>query len=84
AMTAALSGVDAVVFTGGVGENSAVVRAEAAAGLGYLGLAVDPARNAAADGDTDNSAAGAAVSTLDIAAREDQEIAREVRHVLAG
>ena len=83
-MTAALSGVDVVVFTGGVGENSPVVRAEAAAGLGYLGLAVDPHRNAAAAGDADISATGAAVSTLVIAAREDLEIAHEVRHVLAG
>jgi acetate kinase len=84
AMTAALSGVDAVVFTAGVGENSAAVRAGAVAGLGYLGLAVDPDRNAAARADADISAGGAAAATLVVSAREDLEIAREVRRVLAG
>jgi acetate kinase len=82
AMTAALSGVDAVVFTGGIGERSARIRAEAAAGLGYLGLAVDPDRNAAPDGDADISTPDAPVRTLVIEAREDLEIARETRTVL--
>jgi acetate kinase len=82
AMTAALSGVDAVVFTAGVGENAPAVRAGAAAGLGYLGLAIDPEKNAAAGADADISAGGAAAATLVISAREDLEIAREVRRVL--
>ncbi|WP_261553816.1 acetate/propionate family kinase [Frankia tisae] len=87
AMTAALGGLDALVFTGGVGEGSAAVRAGAAAGLGYLGVAVDPARNSApADGTVDREigAPGAAVRTLVLTAREDLEIARGVRSVLAG
>jgi acetate kinase len=84
AMTAALSGVDAVVFTGGVGENAPVIRARAVAGLAYLGLAFDPDRNAAARADADISAGGAAAATLVVSAREDLEIAREVRRVLAG
>jgi acetate kinase len=82
-MTAALSGLDALVFTGGIGENAPVVRAGAAAGLEFLGVAVNPGRNAAARGDADISANGAAVATLVVAAREDLEIAGDVRRVLA-
>lgn len=46
ALAAALGGLDGLVFTGGIGEHSARVRAEALAGLGWQGLAVDPAANA--------------------------------------
>ncbi len=83
AMAAALSGLDALVFTGGVGENAPVVRAGAAAGLEFLGIAVNHGRNAAARGDADVSADGAPVATLVVSAREDLEIAREVRRVLS-
>jgi acetate kinase len=82
AMTAAMDGLDALVFTGGIGEHQAPVRAEATAGLGFLGVAIDAERNAAAAGDTDISAPGAAVRTLVIVAREDIEIARQVRAAL--
>ncbi len=83
AMTAAMGGLDALVFTGGVGENAAGVRELAAAGLGFLGIAIDPGRNAAVRGDTDITADSARVRTLVIAAREDIEIARQVRSVLS-
>jgi acetate kinase len=84
AMTAAAGGLDALVFTGGIGQHQARLRAAAVDDLGFLGVAVDPAANAAApaDGDTDVSAQGAAVHTLVVAAREDIQIAREVRSVL--
>jgi acetate kinase len=82
-MAAAMEGLDALVFTGGIGEHQPRVRAEAAAGLGFLGVAVDPARNdAAAGGDIEISATPAKVRTLVIAAREDVEIARQVRATL--
>ena len=55
AMAAALGGLDALVFTGGVGEHAPEIRAKAAAGLAFLRVAVDPARNQAADGDADIS-----------------------------
>jgi acetate kinase len=84
AMVAAMDGLDALVFTGGVGENAPEVRARAVAGLGFLGLALDDARNRAARGDQDVSADGAGVHVLVIAAREDLEIARQVRAVLGG
>ena len=84
AMAAALGGLDVLVFTGGVGEHEATVRAEAAAGLGFLGVAVDEDANAAALPDADVTASGAAVRTLVVAAREDLEIAADVRRVLGG
>jgi acetate kinase len=47
ALAAALGGIDALVFTAGIGENAAAIRARICDGLGFLGIAVDPARNAA-------------------------------------
>ncbi len=83
AMAAALGGLDALVFTGGVGERSAEVRADAASGLGFLGVSVDEARNRAARADAEIGAAGAGARTLVIGAREDIEIARQVRELLS-
>jgi acetate kinase len=79
AMTAALGGIDVLAFTGGVGENSAPVRAATAAGLGYLGVAIDAPANAACSGDGGISAAGSSVATVVVSAREDLEIAEQVR-----
>ncbi|ASR34038.1 acetate kinase [Prauserella marina] len=84
AMTAALDGIDALVFTGGVGEHSPRVRAAALAGLGYLGAVIDEGRNEQATADADITAAGATVSTLVITAREDLEIAQHTRKALTG
>ena len=81
-MAASLGGLDAVVFTGGVGEGSARVRAEAARRLAFLGLAVDPVRNAAPDGSADVSAADAPVRTLVVRSREEVVIARAARRVI--
>jgi acetate kinase len=44
---AAYPGTDAIVFTGGIGENSAVIRERVLSGLQHLGVSIDPARNAA-------------------------------------
>jgi acetate kinase len=84
AMAAAAGGLDTLVFTGGVGEHAAPVRAATVAGLGFLGLELDGAANDGCEGDADVSAAGAPARTLVIAAREDLEIARQVRAVLGG
>jgi acetate kinase len=83
AMTAALGGLDALVFTGAIGERSAEVRARTADGLAFLGVHLDRAANADADGDREIGAAGAPVRVLAIAAREDIVIARQVRAALA-
>jgi acetate kinase len=82
AMAAALEGVDVLVFTGGVGERSAPIRARVAAGLGFLGIVVDPAANAGPTLDAEVGDPGAAVRTFVVEAREDLEIAREVRRLL--
>ena len=83
AMTAALGGLDVLVFTGGVGEHQPRVRAATAAGLAYLGVAVDDDANAAAPKDAVISAADARVSSVVVTAREDLEIARQTRAALA-
>jgi len=82
AMTAAMGGVDGVVFTGGAGEKSARLRGDACRGLGFLGLAVDDDLNEAGPGDRLVSPAGASAAVVVVAAREDLEIARQVRAVL--
>jgi acetate kinase len=79
---AAMNGMDALVFTGGIGEHSAEVRAAASAGLGFLNVALDGAKNAAASADADVSAGDARVRTLVVTAREDLAIARDVTKVL--
>jgi len=84
AMSAATDGIDALVFTGGVGENAPAVRAGAAAGLRFLGVELDQARNEAVEGDTEIGRSDARVQTLVVTAREDLEIARQVRGLLAG
>jgi acetate kinase len=85
AMAAAMGGLDALVFTGGVGEHAPVVRAHAAADLGFLGVRLSGTANAAATdaADRDIGEPGAPVRTLVVTAREDLQIAREVRGVLA-
>jgi acetate kinase len=83
-MAAALDGLDALVFTGGVGENAAAVRQGAVAGLEFLGVRLDEAANGAARPDADVSLRGAHTHTLVLKAREDLEIARQVRELLAG
>ncbi|MCI0583555.1 MAG: acetate/propionate family kinase [Chloroflexi bacterium] len=83
AMVAALGGIDVLVFTGGVGEHAASIRERVAADLGHLGVAVDATANAAYGGDAEIGVAGAPVRILVVSAREDLEIAREVRAVLA-
>ena len=83
AMAASLGGVDVVAFTGGVGERSPEIRARAVAGLAFLGLAVDHARNAAPELDADISAHGSAARVVVVRAREDLEMARQTRELLA-
>jgi acetate kinase len=82
-MASALRGLDALVFTGGVGEHSSQVRAQACAGLEFLGVRLAENLNSSASPDAVISPDGSQVATLVVAAREDLEIARQVRGVLA-
>ncbi|HKE80852.1 MAG TPA: acetate/propionate family kinase [Solirubrobacteraceae bacterium] len=83
AMAAALGGLDALVFTGGVGEHAAEIRARVAEGLGFLGVRLDGERNARAHADAEIGADGAPVRALVITAREDLEVARLTREALS-
>jgi len=83
AMAAATAGTDALVFTGGVGEGSGAIRAEACADLGWLGVTLDREANDAVEGtDAEISAPGSSVRTLVIHSREDLQIAHECRQLL--
>ncbi|HZQ88670.1 MAG TPA: acetate/propionate family kinase [Gaiellaceae bacterium] len=79
-MAAALGGMDVLVFTGGVGERAAAIRARAAEGLAFLGVEIDAARNDVAEPDADIGSGR--VRAFAIAAREDLEIVRGVRSAL--
>ncbi len=78
-----VGGLDAVAFTGGVGEQQPDLRARVAEGLSFLGVVIDDAANAAALGDTDITALGAACRAVVVTAREDLQIARLVRATIA-
>lgn len=82
ALTVTLGGVDALVFTGGVGENSADVRAAACEGLECLGLELDADANARRRPDADVTRNGARARILVIAAREDLAMLAEVMKVI--
>jgi acetate kinase len=77
AMIAVLGGIDALVFTAGIGENSPEVRAAACANFGFLGLRLDPAKNAQPTADQDISLSDSAVRVLVVRAQEDWAIARD-------
>ena len=76
AMSAVLGGLDALVFAGGIGENSPEVRRRACEGLGFLGIALDDGRNAA--GDPVISTAASPTRVRVIRTDEESMIAREV------
>jgi acetate kinase len=77
-----LGGLDVLSFSGGIGENSAAVRAAVCDGLGELGIRLDPARNAAARGEAVLSPEGARVTILLVPADEERIVARAVAEVV--
>jgi acetate kinase len=81
AMAASLGGVDRLVFTGGIGEHAPEIRAGLCAGLEYLGVELDGARNAAGEGVV--SAPGARCIVQVIATDEERMIARHTSALLA-
>jgi acetate kinase len=83
AMAASAGGLDAVVFTAGIGENSVSVRDATCARLAFLGLRLDSSRNASAEPDCDVAADDSNVRALVIHAREDVVAARAARALLA-
>jgi len=81
-MVASLNGLDVLVFTAGVGENSAIVREKTCAGLSYLGLQLDKNKNNADPVNEDIAAANSAVKVLVIQTQEDWAIAKLARWLL--
>jgi acetate kinase len=77
AMIAVLGGIDALVFTAGIGENSPEVRAAACANFTFLGLKLNSAKNEQSSADQDISIPDSAVRVLIVCAQEDWAIARE-------
>jgi acetate kinase len=83
AYAAALGGLDAVAFTGGIGENSARLRSACCAGLEFLGIALDLNANQKESGDRLVSASGSKVSVLALATNEELIVARRAYRRLA-
>jgi acetate kinase len=84
AMASALGGLDALVFTAGVGENVPVVRAETCRRLAFLGIELDGAANDSATPDAEIAAPGSGVRVAVIRAREEVVVARGVRDLVHG
>jgi len=82
AMAAALGGLDAIAFTGGVGEHSARVRAAVCSRLGFLGVVLDRSANEPVAGEAVVSSGSSIVRVQVVRAREDVVIARAVRKLL--
>jgi acetate kinase len=81
AMVASLGGVDAITFTGGVGENAASIRERAVAGLGFTGARISLTANESPELDALVHDSKSSVVVAVVEAREDVEIARLVRQV---
>ena len=82
AMTTALGGLDALVFTAGIGENSASVRVAVCERLRFLGVELDAEANAGATPDATVSASDSLVRVVVLEAREDIVAARATRELL--
>jgi acetate kinase len=83
AMAATLGGIDALVFTAGVGEGSSEIRKRVCEKLKYLGLELDPAANETCKPDADIGTPASKARILIIATREDLTIMRETRRLVA-
>ena len=83
AYAAAMGGVDAVVFTGGIGENSTDVRTAACEGLGFLGIEVDEEKNASKEKEKNISKAGTKTAVLVIPTNEELVIALDTMEIVS-
>jgi acetate kinase len=80
----ALGGLDAIVFTGGIGENGQQIRAGVCQGLEEFGVVLDPDKNATARGETQLEAAASRVQLWTIPTNEELVVARQSRALLEG
>ncbi|MBQ7570415.1 MAG: acetate kinase, partial [Synergistaceae bacterium] len=81
AYAAAMGGIDVLVFTAGVGENSASTRAAVCKGLEFLGIKIDPVKNDMRGKEMDISADGSKVRVLVIPTNEELMIARDTKRL---
>lgn len=84
AYAAAMGGLDAVAFTGGIGENSAGLRALCTTGLEFLGIRLDPIANVSGEGDRLVSLAESRVKLVVLQTNEELIVARETAVLLGG
>jgi len=84
ALSVTLGGIDALVFTAGVGENDATIRAAVCRNLEWLGLSLDPVANLGCRPDADITLPSGRARILVVAAREDLAMLSEVEHVIKG
>jgi acetate kinase len=77
-----LGGVDAIVFTGGIGENSPTVRSAVCANLDWFGIMVDPKMNSVAEGERRIDALGGRVQIWTMPTNEELIVARQTRDYL--
>ena len=82
-MASAMNGLDLLVFTGGVGENAPTIRSSAVSGLAFLGAELDESANASLAPDADLTGPSSTVRIAIVAAREDLQIASNVRRILS-
>ena len=82
AYAAAMNGVDAIVFTAGIGENDKVLRAEVAKGLTFMGVEIDEEKNNIRGEEKDVSKDGAKVKTLVIPTNEELMIALDTKEIV--
>jgi acetate kinase len=78
----ALGGADAIVFTGGIGENSTLMREAVCANLGFLGIEIDPQANQTAKGEASFHAKGSKVQLWTMPTNEELMVARQSRDLL--
>jgi acetate kinase len=83
AYAAAMGGLDAIAFTGGIGENSATLRSQCCEQLAFLGIRLDPERNERASGDRVISSDDSAVKVVALATNEELVVARRAYRCLA-
>ena len=82
AYAAALSGLDAIAFTGGIGENSATLRSQCCGGLEFLGVRLDTERNEAGHSDRVVSSPGSTVAVVVLSTDEELIVARRAYRVI--
>ena len=82
AYAAAMGGLDAVVFTGGIGENSPEVRSASCEGLGFLGITIDAALNASGEKERAITSPTSRVKVLVVATNEELVIAMDTMQIV--